>query len=83
MSNTNERALFSPRCRVPASPCGSDVRQTWEKGARARRCVVFVKLTVDFQHDRCLLCVTVGVRGLAAVDPGVLDDGVVNDEPGS
>lgn len=45
--------------------------------------VVFVKLTVDFQHNRGLLCVTVGVRGLAAVDTGVLDDGVINDEPGS
>lgn len=26
---------------------------------------------------------TVGVAGLAAVDPRVLDDGVVNDEAGS
>lgn len=47
------------------------------------KCVVFVKLTVDFQHDRGLLCVTVGVRGLAAVDTSVLDDGVIYDQPGS
>lgn len=43
----------------------------------------FVKLTIDLQHNGGLLCVTVGVRGLAAVDAGVLDDGIINDEPGS
>lgn len=42
-----------------------------------------VKLTVDLQHDRGLLGVTAGVSGLAAVDTRVLDDGIVNDEPGS
>lgn len=47
------------------------------------KCVVFVKLTVNLQHDGGLLRVTVGVRGLAAVDTGVLDDGIINDEPGS
>lgn len=41
-----------------------------------------VELTVDLQHDGGLLGVTAGVGGLAAVDAGVLDDGVVNDEPG-
>lgn len=41
-----------------------------------------VKLTVDLQHDGGLLGVTAGVGGLAAVDTGVLDDGVVNDESG-
>lgn len=40
-------------------------------------------LTVDFQHHRGLLRVTAGVSGQAAVDAGVLNDGVVNDEPGS
>ncbi|KAA8579483.1 hypothetical protein FQN60_006576 [Etheostoma spectabile] len=34
-------------------------------------------------HDRGLLGVTAGIGGLAAVDTRVLDDGVVNDEPGS
>lgn len=46
-------------------------------------CTLSVKLTVDLQHDRRLLRVAAGVRGLAAVDTRVLDDGVVNDEPGS
>lgn len=46
-------------------------------------CMLFVKLTVDLQHDRGLLSVTAGVGGLAAVDTRVLDDGVVNDESGS
>lgn len=46
-------------------------------------CVLSDGLTVDLQHDRRLLRVTAGVGGLAAVDPGVLDDGVVNDKPGS
>lgn len=46
-------------------------------------CMLFVKLTVDLQHDRGLLSVTAGVGGLAAVDTRVLDDGVVNDEFGS
>lgn len=45
--------------------------------------MLFVKLTVDLQHDRRLLSMAAGVGGLAAVDPSVLDDGVVNDEPGS
>lgn len=43
---------------------------------------VRVELTVDLQHDGGLLGVTAGVGGLAAVDAGILDDGVVNDEPG-
>lgn len=46
-------------------------------------CTLAVKLTVDLQHNRGLLGVTAGVGGLAAVDTRVLDDGVVNDEPGS
>lgn len=41
------------------------------------------KLTVDFEHHRRLLRVAAGVGGLAAVDPCVLDDGVVDDESGS
>lgn len=44
---------------------------------------ISVTLTVDLQHNGGLLGVTVGVAGLAAVDPRVLDDGVVNDEAGS
>lgn len=49
---------------------------------RAKCGKVRVGLTVDLQHDGGLLGVTAGVGHLAAVDAGVLDDGVVNDEPG-
>lgn len=43
----------------------------------------FARLTVDLQHDRGLLGAAAGVGGLAAVDPRVLDDGVVDDESGA
>lgn len=71
------REVYSRRVSVPEPPREADAEHlgTGEH-------TLSVKLTVDLQHDRGLLGVTAGIGGLAAVDPRVLDDGVVNDEPG-
>lgn len=53
-----------------------------EEAARSVCRCVWV-LTVDLQHHGRLLGVAAGVGGLAAVDAGVLDDGVVDDEAGA